>query len=457
MTGEQVRWTTEQVLALAPDAASQRAGQKLGTPSTWSEAARRGTALWGLCKGSGKTPYRTAVDLADAGTVGFTCSCPSRKFPCKHGLGLLLVWAGDTTGTAVPDGGPAPDWAQSWIDGRRRREAKAADPEAPAKPKDEEAARQRAERRTSRVVDGADELARRLTDAVEGGLAGAEQSGYEAWQHTAARMVDAQAPGLATRSGELGAIIGAGRGWPSAALAEMSLLHLLLRGLERVDELPEPLAATVRSRVGFTTDTATVVADARQAGLLVRDHWLVAGSKRSKDGRVWTARTWLLGRETARWALVLDFTAPGTSSAAPMAVGSEFEAEVAFHPGAAPLRVSVAQRHGAPIPDGPVPSGAPVGTALAAVGAAVAADPWVDTWPAVLGPVVPVPIPDTEQTAWRLADADGGAAVPLKADEAVLWRLLALSGGGPVTVFGQLGHTGFVPRTVWDGGRAVRL
>jgi len=25
----------------------------------------------------------------------FKCSCPSRKFPCKHGLGLLLLYASD--------------------------------------------------------------------------------------------------------------------------------------------------------------------------------------------------------------------------------------------------------------------------------------------------------------------------------------------------------------------------
>ncbi|NJQ07335.1 SWIM zinc finger family protein [Streptomyces lonarensis] len=459
MTGEQVRWTTEQVLALAPDAASQRAGQKLGSPGTWSETARRDATLWGLCKGSGKNPYRTAVDLTDAASVGFKCSCPSRKFPCKHGLGLLLVWAGDTDGTAVPDGGTAPEWAQSWLDGRRRREEKAADPEASAKPKDEAAARRRAERRSSRVGDGAQELARRLTDAVESGLAGSEQSGYQAWEHTAARMVDAQAPGLAARAGELGAIMGAGRGWPSAALAEMSLLHLLLRGLERVEELPPPLAATVRSRVGFTTETAAVVAAAREAGSLVRDRWLVAGSERTSDGRIWTESTWLLGRGTERWALVLGFTGPGSTSGPPMVLGAEFDAEVAFHPGAAPLRVSVAERHGTAEREGTPPEGAPVGAALAAFGAAVAADPWVDAWPAILGPVVPVPVTEAgnECSGWQLADADGGAAVPLKADDAVLWRLLALSGGGPLTVFGRLGPAGFVPGTTWDAGRAVRL
>src|ERR1700744_2368868 len=84
------RWSTEHVLSLAPDAASQKAGGKLSGPSPWSGVGCGQGALWGACKGSGSTPYRTVVELA---TPAYQCSCPSRKFPCKHALGLLLLWS----------------------------------------------------------------------------------------------------------------------------------------------------------------------------------------------------------------------------------------------------------------------------------------------------------------------------------------------------------------------------
>ena len=34
------------------------------------------------------SPYRTVADLAGPASK---CTCPSRKFPCKHALGLMLV------------------------------------------------------------------------------------------------------------------------------------------------------------------------------------------------------------------------------------------------------------------------------------------------------------------------------------------------------------------------------
>ena len=96
MTQQGVRWTADQVLALAPDAASRKAGSKLGAAGPWSEAGSsdEGT-VWGLCKGSGSKPYQTVIDIADAAGPAYKCSCPSRKFPCKHALGLLLLWAGE--------------------------------------------------------------------------------------------------------------------------------------------------------------------------------------------------------------------------------------------------------------------------------------------------------------------------------------------------------------------------
>ncbi|MYW01993.1 SWIM zinc finger family protein, partial [Streptomyces sp. SID3343] len=118
------RWTAEQVLALAPDAASRKAGDKLAVPRPWSrtgsaELAGGGGAVWGECTGSGATPYRTVVDLSGPASQ---CSCPSRKFPCKHVLGLLLLWAGGTEASI----GVAPDWADAWLTARRDRAEKAA-------------------------------------------------------------------------------------------------------------------------------------------------------------------------------------------------------------------------------------------------------------------------------------------------------------------------------------------
>lgn len=83
-----VTWTTEQILALAPDVSSAKNGKALATPSKWVTLGNNKQAIWGECQGSGKTPYQTQIDLTE---VAFRCNCPSRKFPCKHGLGLLIL------------------------------------------------------------------------------------------------------------------------------------------------------------------------------------------------------------------------------------------------------------------------------------------------------------------------------------------------------------------------------
>ena len=82
--------TEEQIIQLAPDAASVKAGKGLATRAKWVLLEHSDRAIWGHCQGSGKTPYQTVIDIKN---VAFKCSCPSRKFPCKHGLGLLFLYA----------------------------------------------------------------------------------------------------------------------------------------------------------------------------------------------------------------------------------------------------------------------------------------------------------------------------------------------------------------------------
>ncbi|NBM17459.1 SWIM zinc finger family protein [Streptomyces sp. GC420] len=436
-----VRWTAEQVLALAPDAASRKAGSKLGTAGPWSGtgASDRG-AVWGLCKGSGSKPYQTVVDTTGP---AYKCSCPSRKFPCKHALGLLLLWSADEQ--AVPVAATAADWAREWLESRGQRGAAAAERTANSARAgaDPQAARRRAERRAERITAGTTELEQRLADLMRSGLATAGHGGYAPWEETAARMVDAQAPGLAARVRELGAIPASGHGWPVRLLEECGLLHLLDRAWREIGALPEPLAATVRSRVGLP---------ASAEGPALRDRWLVLSQQDSYDGKLTTRRIWLYGRESSRTALLLSFGAAGRAPELALPTGLVLDAELSFYPGACTLRAALGERFG---PSGAETSAPPPGVdaaaALAAYGRALREDPWLESWPATLGRATPAPADE----GWQLTDAGGDLALPV--DPAFLsrpglWRLVALSGGNPVTVFGQCGHRGFTPLTAWAEG-----
>ncbi|MHB9759312.1 SWIM zinc finger family protein [Streptomyces sp. BYX5S] len=453
MNQQGVRWTADQVLALAPDASSRKAGSKLGSPGPWSGTGTSASAgdsdegaVWGLCKGSGSKPYQTIVDIGQsaAGSTGpaYKCSCPSRKFPCKHALGLLLLWAVDET--HVPAGQAPPDWAQPWLEGRQKRagsqQAAASAAGSGGAPADPEAARRRAERRAQRITAGATELEQRLTDLLRGGLAQAERAGYGLWEETAARMVDAQAPGLAARVRELGAIPASGPGWPVRLLEACALLHLLDQGWLRREELPAELAATVRSRVGLPAS------DREPA---VRDRWLVLSQYDSTDGHLTTRRIWLYGAESGRTVLLLSYGAAGRAPALALPPGRTLDAEVSVFPGAGALRAELGDQFAAPDVSGARPEGVDVTTGLAAYGTALAADPWLESWPVTLADVIPTRTPEGH---WQLADSAGKLALPLTESAASspgLWRLVATSGGAPVTVFAECGPTGIRPLTTW--------
>lgn len=428
------RWSTEHVLSLAPDQPSRKAAGKLSAPTPWSETGQGQGALWGLCKGSGSTPYRTVVELT---TPAYKCSCPSRKFPCKHALGLLLLWS--SSDQAVTGAEP-PDWAAEWLSSRQESATRraAADTATPADPV---AAARRAARRRTRITAGAAELRLRLADRIRHGLADEATGG---WGEVAARMVDAQAPRLATQVRELEYLPAEER------LAEYALLHLLAGAVGRSDELPEALAATVRNRVGVPADTAELL-----SGPTVRDRWLVLGSRDTADDRLTTRRIWLRGAKTGRSALLLAFGGPGRAPDLALPVGQLLEAELAFHPGSQPLRAVLGTRYGGPEADAAVPDGVTPGEAMAEYGRAVADDPWVESWPTVLTGVVPVLGSD----GWRLTD--GQHSLPIRTGscpEPALWRLAAVSAGSPLTVFGESGHRGFAPVTAWSSdGRPTML
>ena len=99
--------TEEQIIQLAPDAASVKAGKGLATRAKWVLLEHSDRAIWGHCQGSGKTPYQTVIDTKN---VAFKCSCPSRKFPCKHGLGLLFLYAAQAEQFKEAD---EPEWVTS--------------------------------------------------------------------------------------------------------------------------------------------------------------------------------------------------------------------------------------------------------------------------------------------------------------------------------------------------------
>jgi hypothetical protein len=424
-----MEWTTEQVLALAPDAASAQAGQALATPRKWLKLGADAQAAWGYCQGSGKVPYQTQIDMREP---AFRCSCPSRKFPCKHGLGLLLLLA--TQPQAFKETS-APAWVSEWLATRAERAQKQADKQ-PAKPPDTQAQAKRAEAREKKVAAGLAELDLWLRDLMRSGLAAAQTQPGSFWERAAARMVDAQAPGVARLIRQLPGVIASGAHWQVRLLERLAKLYLLVESYQRLATLAPETQADIRALIGWTINQEELL---QQDG--VRDLWLVAGQRVEEEERLRVQRTWLLGQTCGRAALHLQFAAPKQTFEQTLAAGALLDAELVFYPGAYPLRVLLKGAHEAvTLPGGgfPLKADAPA-AARAAYAAALARNPWLELFPLTLAAVTPLRREEGQAARWYVRD-DEAREWPLAPGYPSCWKLLALSGGAPINLFAE-----------WDG------
>ncbi|SUA73022.1 Uncharacterised protein [Nocardia otitidiscaviarum] len=202
--------------------------------------------------------------------------------------------------------------------------------------------RSAAGKRHARVSAGLADLDIWLADQVRTGLAQMDRS-HQVFEAVAARMVDAQAPGVARALREL-ARVGTWADWPQRLLREFGRLHLLIAAHQRLDHLSPALRASVRTHIGYPTPVDSV-----REQPAVRDIWQVLATRTTVEDGLYSRRTWLRGTTTARWALLHDhhYGSPTFPQDTP-APGVHIDADLHYYPAAAPLRAIWGERYGEP-------------------------------------------------------------------------------------------------------------
>jgi SWIM zinc finger len=434
-------WSRERVEQLAPDAASAKAGAGLAKPSLWKSLGRADEIIWGECQGSGANPYQVRVALGDA---GYRCTCPSRKQPCKHTLALLFLYA---EGDAFKPDAP-PSFVQEWLENRvKRNEAKAAWESAPAAPPDPQAQAKRQEKRESRIAQGVQQLESWLSDIIAQGLASARTQPTAFWSQMAARLVDAQAQGLANRVRDMASIVMTEDRWAERLLAALARTQLLIDAYRRLEALPPDLAAEVRSLIGWTQQQDELRA---QAG--VTDRWQVLGKRHASEETLRVLTTWFYGHESKRIAVTLEFAVGKAPFAATHSLGQNLEAEFVFFPGIRAQRALIKPEPKALARSANLAPPCDLAGLEQAMAQALSANPWLEYLPAVIGPVVP----DWSNGRWTLIDAHGRRA-PLRRSFQHGWSLAAVAGGEGVSVFGEWDGFEFQPVTIQHGEHLYSL
>jgi hypothetical protein len=446
----------EKVEALAPDQASLAAAAKLKKPNLWPLlACDAADLIWGECQGSGASPYRVICSEAD---FGYKCTCPSRKFPCKHTLALMWMradgvlpfktqaapaWVGDWVARRRPGAGPARKVAADTEVKASAARAAAVEPAA-EDPKSAAAAAAQRERnkadREAAIRSGLDELDTWIADALQGGLAAFMPAASERCRKIARRLVDAKATGLAGLVEGLPAdLLALPESMRSDALIErLATLHLIACAYRSQDRLPGPVKADVRQTVGWTVTRDALLAD--PDALRVRDRWMVVDTVVDVQAdKLRRLETWLsrLGEGTGpRFAVLLDFVPVSLGKTANMySRGEVLTAELVYFNSPAPLRAVIAEQIGSaiagerwPRPTDDVPG------AIARLNDVLALRPWVSDIPfAAHG----ARIVASGASLW-LTDARGTAGLPVRVDEDDV--VLPLVDVGHIDAFGT-----------WDG------
>lgn len=413
----------EQIREIAPDENSMAAAAKLLSPQLWQTGMSE-AAIWGLCGGG--RHYQISVDFAD---MGYRCNCPSRKFPCKHVLALLMLFA------STPDKftlGVAPDWVEQWLDKRKaNRDKKARQNAEPAKPVDKAAQAKRVEAREQNVAAGIDQFIHWLDDMIRSGIAALDGKPYSFWDTQARRLVDAQAKGLANRVRSLAEIPGSAPDWTDRLLRELGKLRLLVQAYQGLDNLSPALQADVRQLIGWTVSQAQL----EEHGVKVTDNWFVWGQRYEEDDRFRTQRSWAIGVKSQQEALILQF-APGKQGFPESIIpGTLQRGELLFYPGVIPQRAKFNHRDETSESLPNLPANKSISDFLGTYSERLALNPWLGSCGCLLSNVTLA----HHQNKWWIRDESGDALLCWLQKPFVL---LSQTGGNPFQLHAEWnGHT----------------
>lgn len=425
--------TAETVAALSPDAASLKAAQSLTNPAKWPTLAIADEVLWGEAQGSGAKPYLVGVDLRSA-DIASKCSCPSRKFPCKHALALMLMHA-QSKGTWQENA--PPEVLEKWLAGRQERAEK-----PKAEPKEIGPAQQAAQqaktwaKREKKMSAGLEGLDIWLSDLVREGILAARKRGYGEWDGQAARMVDAQLGGAARLVRQIPDLLHEESG--EGLTAHLGRLHLLSGAWKNRESLSENERADLLTTLGLPLDKSALTRSET-------DGWLCVGSTQEEEGRLTVRRMWLLGNG-GEVALLLDFAPQNMPLGASYTPLQRLSGALGYAPSAFPQRAVLEGALDSGAGTLPVRHALPLADLPAHWATATAQNPWLERVGVLLGPVY--------FAEGQVCDY-AGAAVPLNS-AADLWQLTAQANTEPAYVFGEWDGETFLPLTVNPESEAAR-
>ena len=295
---------------------------------------------------------------------------------------------------------------------------------------------------------GLNELENWLSDTISQGLASLESQPYSLWKEISARMVDAKLGGISKQILSIQQLITSEERYPEKVLEALTAYYLLIKGLRKLEQLPTAIQYDLLSYAGITPRKEALL----KHGNIVHDAWMVLGKEEGIEDKLNYRKTWLLGYQTRRYGLILDYSFGNTPYNEDYTVGGVFEGDAVFYPSNAPLRIIMKDINELERKVRRIVGYPNLNDFLIAYADNLANNLWQINFPCSIENLLPA----FEKQQLVLVDTNENT-IPVICNAAKKWTILAMSGGHPINIFGIWKGNGLIPLSLSINKKFVSL
>ena len=292
---------------------------------------------------------------------------------------------------------------------------------------------------------GANQLRLWLCDIARTGILDHDLS-EDSLSELASRMVDAKLGSIARRLRQIASFDRSLPSWSTDIREELAQMYLFVRSFDQLEEKPISLQWTMLTWAGYNLKK-----DAVRSSKGIRDIWYLVGQRFSEEEQLRSRRAWMIGANSKRYALILDFVFGRMDFAQDFQFNTGYQGIVNYYPGSFPMRGAIEIEKKVKLSRYPFPAFSSIKKFQMVYAQALAKNPWLGSFPCSLQKVIV-----WYHDGFWVSDQDG-KHLPLSGEAEELWPLVAIGGGLEITLFGTWNGSQLRVQSYLESERIIQI